>query len=127
MVVGGYAVIKHGAPRYTGDIDIWIDLEASNAKKVYSALVDFNAPVSTLLPKDFMEAGFFFQMGIPPNRIDILMSLKEMDFNICYDNKSYSNLDIGPVPFISKNDLIKAKKIAGRPKDLADVHELEKL
>ncbi len=126
LVVGGYAVIKHGAPRFTGDIDLWIDTETSNAEKVYAALVDFGAPVSTLTAKDFMAEGFFFQMGVPPNRIDILMSLKEMDFSECYNRKVISKLDIGEVPFISKQDLIQAKKIAGRPKDLADVHELER-
>jgi hypothetical protein len=126
LVVGGYAVIKHGAPRFTGDIDIWVDTEEKNAINVYQALVDFGAPVSTLTHKDFMADGFFFQMGIPPNRIDILMSLKEMSFTECFDKKDLSKLDIGEVPFISKSDLIKAKKIAGRPKDIADVHELEK-
>ncbi len=126
LVVGGYAVIKHGAPRFTGDIDLWIDIDDLNAEKVYFALLEFNAPVETLSKEDFMRPGFFFQMGIPPNRIDILMSLKEMNFASCYDKKVFSKLDIGDVPFISKKDLIKAKKIAGRPKDLADVHELEK-
>jgi hypothetical protein len=126
LVVGGYAVIKHGAPRFTGDIDVWIDTEEQNAKRVYQALVDFGAPVSTLTYKDFMAEGFFFQMGIPPNRIDILMSLKDMSFKECFENKVFSKLDIGEVPFISKPDLIKAKKIAARPKDLADVYELEK-
>jgi hypothetical protein len=125
LVVGGYAVIKHGAPRFTGGIDIWVDTEEDIAKLVYQALVDFGAPVSTLTYKDFMAEGFFFQMGIPPNRIDILMSLKEMSFNECYKNKVLSRLEIGDVPFISKPDLIRAKKIAGRPKDIADVYELE--
>ena len=73
-----------------------------------------------------MRPGFFFQMGVPPNRINILMSLKDMNFVSCYNNKVFSKLEIGDVSFISKSDLIKAKKIAGRPKDLADVHELEK-
>lgn len=119
-------MIKHGAPRFTGDIDIWIDTESLNAEKVYAALVGFGAPVSTLTAKDFMAEGFFYQMGTPPNRIDILMSLKQMDFSECYNRKVISELDIGEVPFISKQDLIHAKKIAGRPKDLADVYELEK-
>jgi len=127
LVVGGYAVIKHGRPRFTGDIDIWIEPNPQNAESVYKSLKEFGAPVSELTVKDFSEPGFFFQMGIPPCRIDILMSVTGGDFAKAYRNRAISNLDIGPVPFIGLEDLIAVKIAAGRPKDLADVAALKKI
>ena len=126
LIVGGYAVIKYTQPRYTGDIDIWIEASAKNAENVYTALREFGAPVDTLCVADFCKEGFFYQMGLPPCRIDILMSITGVIFDQAWNNKTFSKIDGKSYNFISKEDLISAKKAAGRPKDLADLDSLLK-
>ena len=67
------------------------------------------------------------QLGYEPNRIDILVDLEGLDFKESFIKKSIKNIDGVDVNFISIDDLIKAKKVAGRLKDLADVETLEKI
>src|ERR1017187_6595989 len=73
LIVGGHAVMLYTEPRYTKDLDVWIDASAENAERVYRSLVAFGAPLAGLTAKDFAEEGSFYQMGIPPVRVDILM------------------------------------------------------
>ncbi len=74
LVVGAHALAAHGAPRATGDLDIFVRPEPANAQRVFRALVRFGAPVSAhgVVPEDFVRPGTVYQMGLPPNRIDIL-------------------------------------------------------
>jgi hypothetical protein len=76
LVVGGYAVAFHGHPRYTKDLDVWIELSSENADKVIKALEDFGFGSMGLKSEDFLESDQIIQLGYPPNRIDILASLK---------------------------------------------------
>ena len=71
MVFGGYAVVQYAEPRFTKDLDMLISTDTANAEAVYNALLEFGAPLSGLTSKDFAEEGFFFQMGVPPVRVDI--------------------------------------------------------
>ena len=73
LVIGGYALIQYAEPRYTKDLDLWISTDTENASAVYQSLQSFGAPLEGLAQKDFAEDGFFYQMGLPPVRIDILM------------------------------------------------------
>jgi len=128
LVIGGYAVIKYGNPRFTGDLDLWIEASIENGSKVYNALLKFGGPVTSLAPSDFSTPGFFFQMGTPPNRVDILMSISGADFPSSYSRKEYVTLEgAGAVPFISLLDLLATKKAAGRKKDLLDLEILEQI
>ncbi len=124
LVVGGYAVIKYAQPRYTGDIDIWIEASEENGARVFQALRDFGAPIDTLTSSDFALTGFFFQMGVPPNRIDILMSLKGISFSDAWNRRVPTKVEGSEFFFISKADLKLAKKAVGRPKDIADLEAL---
>jgi hypothetical protein len=124
LVIGGYAVIKYTQPRYTGDLDIWIEASESNSLRVFDALSEFGAPLSTLNPADFAVPGFFFQMGIPPSRIDILMSVSGVEFPEAWSRKVCSKTGDDVFFFISKADLVLTKRAAGRPKDLADLESL---
>lgn len=126
LIVGGYAVIRYSEPRYTGDIDILVQPNLENATLVFEALKEFGAPISTLTEKDFSEPGYFFQMGTPPNRIDILMSIQGVEFNDAWERRVESTVGEDTLLFISKEDLITAKKAAGRTKDLADLEALMK-
>jgi hypothetical protein len=75
LIIGGYAVIKYTEPRYTKNLDLWIRANAKNAHAVFQALREFGAPLTGLTSADFAEEGYFYQMGIPPVRVDILMSI----------------------------------------------------
>ena len=80
LVVGGYAVMAYTEPRYTKDLDIWVEATPKNAKAVYKALREFEAPLANLKEADFATEGFFYQMGRPPARVDILMSIQGVVF-----------------------------------------------
>ena len=84
LVVGGYAVAFHGYPRYTKNLDIWIELSPENAFNVLKALEEFGFGSLGLKPEDFLEGDQIIQLGYPPNRIDILTTLKEIKFGDCY-------------------------------------------
>ena len=126
MVIGGYAVVQHAEPRFTNDLDLLVGTETSNADAVYSALRDFGAPLSGMTPADFREEGYFYQMGAPPNRVDILMGIPGVEFKQAWQRRVEVDFDGLTVPFISREDLIKAKQAAGRPQDLVDLQALRR-
>jgi hypothetical protein len=125
LVVGGYAVMLYSEPRYTKDLDIWVDASEENAHKVYYALAAFGAPLKGLTPADFASKGFFYQMGIPPVRVDILMSLDGVEFRKAWPNRHESKIGNQPAWFIGKQDLIVNKRASGRHIDLHDAELLE--
>jgi len=125
LVVGGYAVAFHGHPRYTKDIDIWLDLTAENAALTVEALEQFGFGSLGLKSGDFLVPNQIVQLGYPPNRIDLLTSLENMDFQECYDSCSEVTADGVKINFIDLPNLRKSKKIAGRYQDLADLENLK--
>ena len=124
LVIGGYAVVQYAEPRFTKDLDIWISTDSTNAQSVYTALHEFGAPLAGLTPKDFSEDGFFFQMGVPPVRVDVLMGIPGVQFEECWKRRTEMDFDGLLVSFISKEDLIAAKQASGRPQDLIDADML---
>lgn len=120
LVIGGYAVVQYAEPRFTKDLDVLIGTDTVNAEAVYSALREFGAPLTDLTPKDFSEEGFFFQMGVPPVRVDVLMGIPGIQFEQCWSRRVEVDFDGLKVIFISKQDLIVSKRAAGRPQDLLD-------
>jgi hypothetical protein len=120
LVIGGYAVVQYAEPRFTKDLDVLISTDTANAEAVYNALREFGAPLAGLTPKDFSEEGFFFQMGVPPIRVDVLMGIPGINFEDCWSRRMEVDFDGLKVVFISKNDLIASKRAAGRPQDLID-------
>lgn len=121
LVIGGYAVVQYAEPRFTKDLDILISTEPVNAQAVYAALREFGAPLTGLTPKDFSEDGFFFQIGVSPVRVDVLMGIPGIHFDECWNRRMEVDFDGLKVIFISKQDLIASKRAAGRPQDLLDV------
>jgi predicted nucleotidyltransferase len=121
LVIGGYAVVQYAEPRFTKDLDILISTEPVNAQAVYAALREFGAPLTGLTPKDFSEEGFFFQIGVSPVRVDVLMGIPGIHFDECWNRRMEVDFDGLKVIFISKQDLIASKRAAGRPQDLLDV------
>jgi len=124
LIIGGYAVIQYAEPRYTKELDLWIGTDAINAASVYAALKAFGAPLVGLTEKDFAEDGYFYQMGVPPMRVDILMGIPGLAFEQAWKRRVEVDFDGLLVPFISKEDLIAAKRASGRPQDLIDADTL---
>ena len=120
LVIGGYAVVQYAEPRFTKDLDVLIGTDTKNADAVYNALKEFGAPLAGLTPKDFSEEGFFFQMGVPPVRVDVLMGIPGVQFDKCWDRRLEVDFNGLKVIFISREDLISSKRAVGRPQDLID-------
>lgn len=125
LVVGGYAVAFHGHPRYTKDMDIWVWVDQQNAENIILALEQFGMGSLNLEAHDFLEPGTIIQLGYPPHRIDILIGLKGIDFQVCYQNKIEEVIDGIKINFIDLENLKKTKRIAGRAQDLADIENLQ--
>jgi len=111
-------------PRFTKGLDVWIASDPENAEAVYAALKAFGAPLANLTADDFTRQDYFYQMGRPPLRVDIMMSLPGVEFEDAWKNREMVELDDLKIPFISRSDLIKAKKTSGRPQDKIDVDKL---
>jgi predicted nucleotidyltransferase len=124
LVIGGYAVIQYAQPRFTADLDLWVGTDPGNADAVYEALREFGAPLSGLTPRDFTEEGYFYQMGVPPIRVDVLMGIPGVEFDSAWRRRAEIDFDGLPVAFISREDLIAAKRASGRPHDMIDIQNL---
>ena len=125
LVVGGFAVIEHTEPRYTKDLDIWVEPTAANARKVFQALQRFGAPLAGIEEEDFTNQQLVFQMGVEPVRIDILMGLEAVTFSAAWKGRKTVRWGALRVPVMSAAHLIANKKRVARPQDLADVASLE--
>jgi hypothetical protein len=124
LVVGGYAVALHGHPRYTKDLDIWVERSPDNAAKMIQALELFGFGGLGLKEHDFLQDDQVVQLGHPPNRIDILLSLSGVDFSECFAHRVETVVEGVTVNFIALEDLKQNKKASGRLQDLADIESL---
>ena len=124
LVVGGYAVAVHGYPRYTKDMDVWLELSAENAAKILKALDQFGFGSLGLQIEDFLNPNQVVQLGHPPNRIDLILSLQGVDFSLCYQSRIQVSIDDIAVNFIDLENLRKNKKSVARLQDLADLENL---
>ena len=124
LVVGGYAVAIHGHPRYTKDIDIWVEVSPANAANLIRALDQFGFGSLGLKESDFLETDQIIQLGNPPNRIELFTALPGVDFAVCYPLRVEIELDNIRVNFIDLENLKKNKLASGRHQDLADVENL---
>jgi len=125
LVVGGYAVALHGYPRYTKDIDIWVEMTAENASRVIKALDHFGFGSLDIKAADFMIPDQIIQLGYPPRRIDILTTLPGVEFSDCYASRVIIDMGDISVNFIDLKNLKKNKQATGRHQDLADLENLE--
>lgn len=127
MIIGGYAVTAHGNPRYTGDIDFFVERSPENAERIVKAIHDFFGPLPEVKVETFLDDSRMSQFGQPPYRIDILTSILGVAFEDAYPRRVLHPLAGLEVPFISLEDLKKNKRSTGRHKDLGDLDALEKL
>ena len=125
LVVGAYAVIYYAEPRYTKDLDVWIESTVENAKRVWKALSVFGAPLENVTVEDFCNSELIYQIGIAPNRIDIMMNIPGVEFSSSWERRVKTSYGGESINMIGIDDLIKAKRTMARDQDRLDLKSLE--
>jgi len=124
VVIGAYAVAYYGRPRYTGDIDIFVRASPENARRLCQVIAAFGMDNLGIVEADFLEARNVVQLGVAPNRIDILTEIDGVDFSDAWKARVEAEHEGTLLPFISREHLIQNKRATGRPQDLADLQAL---
>lgn len=126
VVVGAYALALHGAPRASGDIDLFVRPSDLNARRVLGALARFGAPMASagVTAADLARPGTVYQIGLPPRRIDLLTEISGVSFDEAWDSRVTAEVEGRPVPFLGRAALLRNKRATGRVKDLADLERL---
>lgn len=125
LIVGGYAVALHGYPRYTKNLDFWIENSHENASSLLKALDEFGFGSLGLQISDFMKPDMIIQLGYPPERIDICTTLTGLSFSDCYPLRREIFIDQLMVNFLDKDNLIKNKLSTGKLQDISDAEKLK--
>jgi predicted nucleotidyltransferase len=121
LIVGGYAVMVYADPRYTKDLDLWVEPTEPNAENLFVALSHFGAPTQGIRPSDFTEPEIFFQIGIDPVRIDIMTSVTGLVFAQAWERKVVVDFGGESAPVLCRED------VQRRPADLANRRDVRKL
>jgi len=126
LLIGGYAVGYYGYPRATHDMDIWIAVDPENAKKMTDVMTGFGFEAGAVSKEVFLKSDAIVRLGVPPLRLEILMSASGVEFQACYGRRLSDVIEEVPVNIIHLEDLLANKIAAGRHKDLDDVSNLPK-
>ena len=124
VIVGAYALAHHGRPRYTGDIDFFVEPSAQNAERLSQVLDQFGFANIGILEEDFTAADQVVQLGVEPHRMDLMTSISGVAFEEAWNTREYGDLDGLQVPYISRELLKRNKAAVGRKQDLADLDYL---
>lgn len=127
LVVGGLAVVVHGYPRFTGDIDIWMKMTEENADKMLSVIKDFGLASLKITKEDLLKENGVIQFGVRPVRVDIMNELAGLDFDEAYVKRKEVIWENIKINFIGLKELLVSKKVAGRKQDEADIQKLKKV
>jgi hypothetical protein len=125
LVVGGYALAAHRVPRATKDLDLWVRPSAENAPRVLRALDQFGAPRHGLTERDLQTEGTIYQVGVPPNRVDVITLVQGVRFEDAWRERIEVDIDGLHTPVIGRAHLIINKRTVARPQDLLDADLLE--
>jgi hypothetical protein len=126
LVVGGYAAMHYSQPRFTKDLDLWLEPTPGNAARVMRAFTEFGMPLIDVTADDFAKESFQYMVGRAPVLFDFLTSLTGLRFATCWKGRVIDESEGFPVYYLSRAALIKAKKIANRPQDIADLDEIRR-
>lgn len=124
LVVGAFAVAYHGYPRYTADIDLFVDKSDENAERLLMAIHQFGFGGVGLTKEDFLREDQVIQLGVAPNRIDLMTSISGVSFDEAWNSRELGDLAGLSIPFISLDMLKRNKAASGRSQDLADLEHL---
>ena len=125
VIVGAYALAYHGAPRFTGDLDVLIRPTIDNASRLLKALEAFGFPVTELTPEAVADRRRMIEMGVPPVQIHVMSAISGVEWPEIWDRHAQGPFGRHVVSYIGRETLIRNKRAAGRPKDLSDVDALE--
>ena len=124
LIVGGYALAHHGAPRFTGDLDLYVNPSPDNAKRVLAALDAFGFGSVALTEDDFRQPGRVVQLGVPPVRVDLITSIDGVTWDEAWRGRTVAALGDVSVSFLGRREFIANKRACGRARDLADIEAL---
>lgn len=127
LIVGAWSLAFHGRPRYTGDLDLFVRRDPTNAERIMRVIEAFGFGAVGLTREDFLRENYVIQLGVEPNRLDILTGISGVSFEEAWAARVSGTLGGLPVWFISRELLIRNKQASGRDQDLADVRTLEAL
>lgn len=125
LIVGGYALAFLGAPRMTGDMDLFVEASQSNAQKIMDALDEFGFGKVGLSVNDFIQPEKVIQLGVPPVRVDIITTLSGVSWEEAYGSREQGQYGEVPVFYINKKLFLSNKRAIGRKKDEADIESLQ--
>ena len=126
LLVGGYAVSYYSQPKFTQDIDFWINPSGENAKKMIKVLAEFGFASLNITEDDLTNPDMVIQLGRPPMRIDIITAISGLEFNEAYPNRTEGKYFDVNIMILGKQDLLKNKKLTGREKDRFDIDWIKK-
>jgi len=124
VIVGGYALAYHGAPRFTGDLDLFVKPDIKNAQRIVAALDAFGFASLDIKADDLTKPDQVLQLGQPPVRIDLITSLTGANWEDVWSHKTGGKYGDVPVHYIGLEQLLANKRATGRPRDLADLERL---
>ena len=124
MVVGAFALALHGAPRFTGDLDIFVRPTIGNASRVLAAVRAFGFPVTELQPPDIANTNRILQMGVEPVQIRVMSAISGVSWDEAWQDRVVGPCGQQQVAFLGRETFLRNKRAAARPKDLADIDAL---
>ena len=124
LIVGGYALACHGAPRFTGDLDLWVRPTRQNARRIIAALQEFGFGSLNLAEQDFTDRDRVVQLGLPPVRVDLIASIDGVTWASGWKGRFKGHYGDVRVPYLGRREFLRNKRAVGRRKDLADVEAL---
>jgi hypothetical protein len=128
LIVGGYAIMKYTEPRFTKDLDVWVENSVENSLRVFEALKKFGAPLESdkITRETFTRGDLAYQIGIAPVRIDILTHITAIEFSAAWKDRVGGSIFGVPVHFISLHQLIANKQATGRTSDLEQLRDIRR-
>ncbi len=124
VIVGAHALAFHGAPRFTGDLDILVRPTEANAERLLLAIADFGFPTAPLTPAQVASPGKIIEMGVPPVQIHVMSQVDGVSWSEVWESRESAAFGSNTVAFIGRDAFLRNKRAAGRPKDLADIEAL---
>lgn len=124
IIIGAYALAYHGAPRYTGDLDILVRPDLENARRILRALDEFGFGSLGLTVEDFASPDKVVQLGVAPVRVDIVTSITGVSWKEAAADLGEGSYGDVAVRYLGRKECILNKRALGRKKDMADIEAL---